>query len=271
LQVVLALQLQTSRHAHAQNRRPRVLTRGRGHLLRAATPRSSACASDRTATAAGSPPSAARMRPLDADHGRSGRSACMVGAGLQTTWFGVVSLLWFLTRLPERRVRQPERGHPTTCRCGSAPRCSVFVVMADRARPGPGHRLVVDVLDQANRRQLRQRPHAPRWRWMVLALPFVLFTPPTPRCAAIHSDRSHLRPCRLVSGFSPRAGPGLQAWPSDPLPDHRPSPWARCTAHFLRDGRHYAKKFPAIPPRRALILILIYTRPACHRVGSWAG
>ena len=43
-------------------------------------------------------------------------------------------------RLPERRVRQPERGHPRP-RAGAAARHGVRLGgHADRARPGPGHR-----------------------------------------------------------------------------------------------------------------------------------
>ena len=67
-------------------------------------------------------------------------AACMVVLAEQATVFGV-ALLWFLLqRVPERRVRHPERGHPGP-RAGAAARHGVRLGgHADRARPGARHR-----------------------------------------------------------------------------------------------------------------------------------
>ena len=140
-------------HAQAQGRRPRRGDRGRGHLLRAGHPdRRHAVRPDRARPQ--DRPLQRPTAPVDADHGRAVRdlhgAAGRAEHGLRRGRAVVP-----VQRVPERRVRQPERGHPRP-RAGAAARHGVRLGRhADRARPGPGHRPGRGRPRPAHSRQLR--------------------------------------------------------------------------------------------------------------------
>ena len=124
-------------HAPAQDRRTRGGDRGRGYLLCSGHPgRRRAVRPHRAWRTAG--PVQRSPAPVDARHGRARRG--LYGAAGQAghgTRRGPAVVR--LQRLPEWRVRHPERGDPRP-RAGTAARHGGRLGgHADRARPGPGH------------------------------------------------------------------------------------------------------------------------------------
>ena len=137
LQVMLALQLQdiTPRHKVVAL----AVVTGVGAISSALATPIVGMLSDRTAHGRRHRPVQRPPPPLDARHGRAGRrlhgGAGRAGHGVRR---GPAVVL--VQRVPERRVRQPERGHPGP-RAGAAARHGVRLGgHADRARPGPRHR-----------------------------------------------------------------------------------------------------------------------------------
>ena len=115
--------------------------------------------------------------PVDAHHGRCSPRPAWGCWPRQGTVFGRGRAVGPVQRLPERRVRHPERGaSPTTCRSGSAPRCPAGSACPIALGLVLGTLLVVDVLNQ----DLVTGYLALAILMVVLGLPFVLFTPDPP-------------------------------------------------------------------------------------------
>ena len=193
-------------------------------------------------------------------------AACMVVLALQNTVFGV-ALLWFLySAFQNGEYASLSAAIPDHVPVRQRATVSGWVGMPIALGLVLGTVLVVDVLDQ----HLVISYVTLAILMVVLALPFVLFTPDHP-LAPHHRDPFSWR--RLASSFwlSPRQYPDFGwAWLTRFLSSLAIAMGTLYLLYFLRDDVHYAKQFPGQTAADGLlILILIYT--VCVVIASIVG
>jgi MFS family permease len=193
-------------------------------------------------------------------------AACMVVLAVQNTVFGV-ALLWFLySAFQNGEYASLSAAIPDHVPVRQRATVSGWVGMPIALGLVLGTVLVVDVLDQ----HLVISYVTLAILMVVLALPFVLFTPDHP-LAPQHRDPFSWR--RLASSFwlSPRQYPDFGwAWLTRFLSSLAIAMGTLYLLYFLRDDVHYAKQFPGQTAADGLlILILIYT--VCVVIASIVG
>jgi MFS family permease len=193
-------------------------------------------------------------------------AACMVVLALQNTVFGV-ALLWFLySGFQNGEYASLSAAIPDHVPVRQRATVSGWVGMPIALGLVLGTVLVVDVLDQHIVASYVTLAVA----MVVLALPFVLFTPDHP-LAPHHRDPFSWR--RLASSYwlSPKQYPDFGwAWLTRFLSSLAIAMGTLYLLYFLRDDVHYAKKFPGQTAADGLlILILIYT--VCVVIASIVG
>jgi MFS family permease len=193
-------------------------------------------------------------------------AACMVVLALQNTVFGV-ALLWFLySAFQNGEYASLSAAIPDHVPVRQRATVSGWVGMPIALGLVLGTVLVVDVLDQ----HLVISYVTLAILMVVLALPFVLFTPDHP-LAPHHREPFSWR--RLAGSFwlSPRQYPDFGwAWLTRFLSSLAIAMGTLYLLYFLRDDVHYAKQFPGQTAADGLlILILIYT--VCVVIASIVG
>jgi MFS family permease len=193
-------------------------------------------------------------------------AACMVVLALQNTVFGV-ALLWFLySAFQNGEYASLSAAIPDHVPVRQRATVSGWVGMPIALGLVLGTVLVVDVLDQ----HIVVSYVTLAVAMVVLALPFVLFTPDHP--LAPH-DREPFSWRRLAGSFwlSPRQYPDFGwAWLTRFLSSLAIAMGTLYLLYFLRDDVHYAKQFPGQTAADGLlILILIYT--VCVVIASIVG
>jgi MFS family permease len=193
-------------------------------------------------------------------------AACMVVLALQNTVFGV-ALLWFLySGFQNGEYASLSAAIPDHVPVRQRATVSGWVGMPIALGLVLGTVLVVDVLDQ----HIVPSYVTLAVAMVVLALPFVLFTPDHP-LAPHHRDPFSWR--RLASSYwlSPRKYPDFGwAWLTRFLSSLAIAMGTLYLLYFLRDDVHYAKQFPGQTAADGLlILILIYT--VCVVIASIVG
>ena len=193
-------------------------------------------------------------------------AACMVVLAWQDTVFGV-ALLWFLySAFQNGEYASLSAAVPDHVPVRQRATVSGWVGMPIALGLVLGTVLVVDVLDQ----HLVVSYVTLAILMVVLALPFVLFTPDHP-LAPHHRDLFSWR--RLASSYwlSPRQYPDFGwAWLTRFLSSLAIAMGTLYLLYFLRDAVHYARRFPGQSAADGLlILILIYT--VCVVIASIVG
>ncbi|HEY2270854.1 MAG TPA: MFS transporter [Streptosporangiaceae bacterium] len=193
-------------------------------------------------------------------------AACMVVLALQNTVFGV-ALLWFLySAFQNGEYASLSAAIPDHVPVRQRATVSGWVGMPIALGLVLGTVLVVDVLDQ----HIVVSYVTLAVAMVVLALPFVLFTPDHP-LAPQHREPFSWR--RLAGSFwlSPRQYPDFGwAWLTRFLSSLAIAMGTLYLLYFLRDDVHYAKQFPGQTAADGLlILILIYT--VCVVIASIVG
>jgi MFS family permease len=193
-------------------------------------------------------------------------AACMVVLALQNTVFGV-ALLWFLySAFQNGEYASLSAAIPDHVPVRQRATVSGWVGMPIALGLVLGTVLVVDVLDQ----HIVVSYVTLAVAMVVLALPFVLFTPDHP-LAPHHREPFSWR--RLAGSFwlSPRQYPDFGwAWLTRFLSSLAIAMGTLYLLYFLRDDVHYAKQFPGQTAADGLlILILIYT--VCVVIASIVG
>jgi MFS family permease len=193
-------------------------------------------------------------------------AACMVVLAVQNTVFGV-ALLWFLySAFQNGEYASLSAAIPDHVPVRQRATVSGWVGMPIALGLVLGTVLVVDVLDQ----HIVVSYVTLAVAMVVLALPFVLFTPDHP--LAPH-DREPFSWRRLAGSFwlSPRQYPDFGwAWLTRFLSSLAIAMGTLYLLYFLRDDVHYAKQFPGQTAADGLlILILIYT--VCVVIASIVG
>jgi MFS family permease len=193
-------------------------------------------------------------------------AACMVVLAVQNTVFGV-ALLWFLySAFQNGEYASLSAAIPDHVPVRQRATVSGWVGMPIALGLVLGTVLVVDVLDQ----HIVVSYVTLAVAMVVLALPFVLFTPDHP-LAPHHREPFSWR--RLAGSFwlSPKQYPDFGwAWLTRFLSSLAIAMGTLYLLYFLRDDVHYAKQFPGQTAADGLlILILIYT--VCVVIASIVG
>jgi MFS family permease len=193
-------------------------------------------------------------------------AACMVVLALQNTVFGV-ALLWFgYSAFQNGEYASLSAAIPDHVPVRQRATVSGWVGMPIALGLVLGTVLVVDVLDQ----HIVVSYVTLAVAMVVLALPFVLFTPDHP-LAPHHREPFSWR--RLAGSFwlSPKQYPDFGwAWLTRFLSSLAIAMGTLYLLYFLRDDVHYAKQFPGQTAADGLlILILIYT--VCVVIASIVG
>jgi MFS family permease len=193
-------------------------------------------------------------------------AACMVLLAEQNTVFGVAALWFLFSAFQNGEYASLSAAIPDHVPVRQRATVSGWVGMPIALGLVLGTVLVVDVLDQ----HIVVSYVTLAVAMVVLALPFVLFTPDHP-LAPHHRDPFSWR--RLASSYwlSPRQYPDFGwAWLTRFLSSLAIAMGTLYLLYFLRDDVHYAKQFPGQTAADGLlILILIYT--VCVVIASIAG